>query len=126
VAVDKSAIINSIISNCFDKSPEVIETLYHKLVAEKRRIDNELDAESFVANPISTLNYNFMIHSASQFKRKDFLMQLLFETTVTDIRVDLQSYIRAKQMVFHLLPTQSEKLINREVHEMAYYLEQIS
>jgi len=42
-----------------------------------------------------------MVHCASQFKRKDFLMQLLFETTVTDIRVDSQAYIRAMLMVYH-------------------------
>lgn len=60
-----------------------------------------MDAESFVANPITPLNYNMMIQSASQFKKKDFMMQLLFETTVTDIPVDTQTYIRAMLMVYH-------------------------
>lgn len=80
--------INCIVSNVYDKNADIIEQLYNKLVDEKRRIDQQLDLESYVANPISPLNYNLMLLSASQFKRKDFLMQLLFETTVTDIKID--------------------------------------
>jgi hypothetical protein len=80
--------INCIVSNVYDKNADIIEQLYNKLVDEKRRIDQQLDLESYVANPISPLNYNLMLVSASQFKRKDFLMQLLFETAVTDIKID--------------------------------------
>ena len=57
--------INCIISNVYDKNADIIEQLYSKLVDEKRRIDNQLDLESYVANPITPLNYNFMIQSAS-------------------------------------------------------------
>jgi hypothetical protein len=53
--------INCIISNVYDKNADIIEQLYNKLVDEKRRIDNQLDLESYVANPITPLNYNFMI-----------------------------------------------------------------
>lgn len=107
--------INCIVSNVYDKNADIIEQLYNKLVDEKRRIDQQLDLESYVANPISPLNYNLMLVSAAQFKRKDFLMQLLFETTVTDIKIDTQTYIRAMLMIYH---SQSQKKVSKELaHE---------
>ena len=93
--------ITALVSNLYDKNADIIEQLYNKLVSEKRRIDNELDAESYVNNPITPLNYNLMIQSACQFKKKDLMTQLLFETTVTDIPVDTQTYIRSILMVYH-------------------------
>lgn len=66
--------INAIVSNVYDKNADIIEQLHIKLMEEKRRIDSQLDAESFVANPITPLNYNLMVHCASQFKRTDLLM----------------------------------------------------
>lgn len=57
--------INCIVSNVYDKNADIIEQLYNKLVDEKRRIDQQLDLESYVANPISPLNYNLMLVSAS-------------------------------------------------------------
>ena len=80
--------INAIVSNVYDRNPDIIEKLHIKLMEEKRRIDSELSLEDYVHNPITPLTYNFMIHSASMFHRKDFLLQLLFETTVTNINVD--------------------------------------
>jgi hypothetical protein len=66
--------INAIVSNVYDKNADIIEQLHIKLLAEKRRIDGELNREAYVHNPITPLNYNLMIHSASMFKRKEFLM----------------------------------------------------
>lgn len=99
--------INAIVTLVYDKNADVIEQLYHKLVDEKRRIDNELSPEAFVHNPITPLNYNLMIHCASMFKRKDFLMQLLFETAITDIKIDTQAYVRALLMVYQSHQSQS-------------------
>ena len=62
--------VDSLVSNLYDKNAELIEQLYMKLVDEKRRIDGQLDTELFIANPISPLNYNLMLHCASNFSRR--------------------------------------------------------
>lgn len=50
-------------------------------------------------------------------------MQLLFETTVTDIKVDTQTYIRAMLMIYH---AQSHKKPSREqAHERSEYIQTI-
>ena len=51
-------------------------------------------------------------------------MQLLFETTVTDVKIDTQSYIRAKQMVYLLHP-KTKFTITRQLREMGDYVDKI-
>ena len=48
----------------------------------------------------------------------------MFETTITDIRIDTQTYVRAKQMLY-LLQTQLKPFAAPDAMELAKYVEHL-
>ena len=66
----------------------MIERIYERLLKERLVNDDE------VGNYMSPLHYNMMVQSAAVYKRHRLLAQLVLETTVLDVKVDTQSYIK--------------------------------
>ena len=96
-------LVSALIRHLYDKNGDLMEKMYYQLLKER------LIGSSF--SPLMTpLNYNLMIHSAAQFKRHMLLDQLTFETTVLDVPVDNQTFIKTIMCLYYdLHRTQASK-----------------
>jgi hypothetical protein len=95
-------LVNALIRHLYDKNGDLMEKMYYQLLKERLEYSN---------SPLLTpLNYNLMIHSAAPFKRHMLLDQLTFETTVLDVPVDNQTFIKTIMCLYYdLHRTQASK-----------------
>lgn len=66
----------------------MIEKIYDRLLRER------LTNDECVGEYMKPIHYNMMMQSAAVFKRHRLLAQLILETTVLDVPVDTQTYIK--------------------------------
>lgn len=79
---------HALIAQLHDKDGRLIEKIYERLL--KERLSNEKKVGAYM----SQLHYNMMVQSAAVYKRHRLLAQLILETTVLDVPLDTQSYIK--------------------------------
>jgi len=85
-ATGSSTFITYLASLLHDKSADLTAALHSKLSEEGIHA--------------SSLAFNYFVQSAAHFKHYSFLMQLLYEATVTDIPLDMNTYIKTLSQVY--------------------------
>jgi hypothetical protein len=75
-----ASFITYLASLIHDKSVKLAEELHSKLQDEG-------------IHP-SSLAFNYFVQSAAHYKQYSFLMQLLYEATISDIPLDMNTYIK--------------------------------
>lgn len=79
---------HALVSQLHDKDGRMIERIYERLLRER------LTNDECVGEYMEPIHYNMMMQSAAVFKRHRLLAQLILETTVLDVPVDTQTYIK--------------------------------
>ena len=92
-ARENPKLVNALIQNLYDKNGQLIEKMFYQLLNERLKYSN---------SPLmSSLNYNLMMQSAALFKRHMLLDQLTFESTIFDMPVDNQTFIKTIMCLYY-------------------------
>ena len=92
-ARDNPQLVNALISQLYDKNGKLIEQMYTQLLRER--------LEHSGSPLMSSLTYNLMMQSAALFKRHRLLDQLTFESSIFDVPIDNQTYIKTIMCLYY-------------------------
>ena len=97
----------SLVSSLHERDGDLMEQLYIRLLSERTSNEEPKSANLSPSQPfsmagqptcantaVSGLHYNMMVASAAKFNKKELLEQLLFETTVLGVPLDLNTYAK--------------------------------
>lgn len=92
-ARDNPKLVNALIGHLYDKNGKLIEQMYAQLLKERLKHSG---------SPLmSSLSYNLMMQSAALFKRHRLLDQLTFESSIFDVPIDNQTYIKTIMCLYY-------------------------